>query len=198
MSKREVFTALPQKSRCNAKFWKGSRTARATTDKSTFYEISPNCSKNLCLNKCLVFFIRYYLRINVDFEGFSVQRCLEKWILCNDIVKSFETLFRDPSKALACFSNKLLIAKLQADGFNSTSLKLWSLAIEMFKVNKELAWDIFASIFKTRNKMNTTGAFFSNFSIPSINSVYNGTEIISFLGLKVWDIIPSKIKRKII
>ena len=33
-----------------------------------------------------------------------------------------------------------------------------------------------------------------HFSIPSVRSVYNGTESPSFLGPKVWDTVPTELK----
>ena len=33
------------------------------------------------------------------------------------------------------------------------------------------------------------------FSIPPVRSVYNGTESLSFLGPKVWDIVPTELKK---
>lgn len=47
------------------------------------------------------------------------------------------------------------------------------LVIQIFKVSKGLAPNIFASIFETRNKMNCKLASFSNCSMPFLNSVYN-------------------------
>ena len=34
----------------------------------------------------------------------------------------------------------------------------------------------------------------SHFSIPPVRSVYNGTENLSFLGPKIWDIVPTELK----
>ena len=34
----------------------------------------------------------------------------------------------------------------------------------------------------------------SEFSKPMVKSVYHGTESISFLGPKIWDILPEKLK----
>lgn len=62
-------------------------------------------------------------------------------------------------------------------------------AIEMFRVNKGIAPDIFANIFNTRNNM-------TNFTMPLMNSVYKKFETIFFLGSKLWDIIPLDRKGK--
>ena len=50
--------------------------------------------------------------------------------------------------------------------------------------------------FNARNNMNYNQRHFSNFTLPLVSFVYNGTETISFLGSKVWDKIPSKTKGK--
>ena len=34
----------------------------------------------------------------------------------------------------------------------------------------------------------------NSFKIPLVNTVYNGTEVVSFLGSKIWEFIPMKIK----
>ena len=50
--------------------------------------------------------------------------------------------------------------------------------------------------FNARNNKNYNRRDFSDFTLPLVNFVCNGTETISFLGSKVWDKIPSKIKEK--
>ena len=35
----------------------------------------------------------------------------------------------------------------------------------------------------------------SEFDRPKVRSVFNGTESISLLGPKIWDIVPSKLKQ---
>ena len=60
-----------------------------------------------------------------------------------------------------------------------------TIAVEMFKGSKALVKGIFATIFKTTNKINCNLYTFSNFSIPSVNSVFNGPETV---------FVPSEIK----
>ena len=64
----------------------------------------------------------------------------------------------------------------------------------MFKVFNNIAPPIFTEIFNKRNpsyqlRLN------SHFSTPPFRSAYNGTESLSFLGLKIWDIVPTELKR---
>ena len=59
-------------------------------------------------------------------KGFSAQHCLismlEKWKSATDNKKSFGALLTDLSKAFNCLSHELLIAKLNAYGFNMLAL----------------------------------------------------------------------------
>ena len=61
-------------------------------------------------------------------KGFSAQHCLisliEKWKKSIDNGGAFGALMTDLSKAFDCLSHELLIAKLEAYGFNEKSLKL--------------------------------------------------------------------------
>ena len=61
-------------------------------------------------------------------KGFSTQHCLisliEKWKKSIDNGGAFGALITDLSKAFDCLSHELLIAKLEAYGFDEKSLKL--------------------------------------------------------------------------
>ena len=61
-------------------------------------------------------------------KGFSAQHCLisliEKWKKSIDNGGAFGALMTDLSKAFDCLSHELLIAKLEAYGFDEKSLKL--------------------------------------------------------------------------
>ena len=57
-----------------------------------------------------------------------------------------------------------------------------------------IAPPIFTEIFNKRNP-NYQLCHTSHFSIPPVRSVYNGTESLSFLGPKIWDIVPTELKK---
>ena len=61
-------------------------------------------------------------------RGYNAQHCLialiEKWKKSVDNGRAFGTLFTDLSKAFDCLSHELLIAKLDAYGFDKNALKL--------------------------------------------------------------------------
>ena len=82
---------------------------------------------------------------------------------------------------------------------NSVSIhhkNIQALAIEMFKVKHKLCPDIISDIFKerTNNQYNLRNR--NDFVIPRVHTVYHGTESITYLGPKIWDIVPEEIKQK--
>ena len=52
-----------------------------------------------------------------------------------------------------------------------------------------------ANIFKLRKENPYNLRKVSEFSRPLVKSVYHGTESVSFLGPKIWDILPEKLKK---
>ena len=71
------------------------------------------------------------------------------------------------------------------------NLKLQKLAIEMFKneLFQPIVNELMDQRISSRNLRN-----YSNFGIRNVRSVYHSKEIISFLGLKIWGIVPSEFK----
>ena len=101
------------------------------------------------------------------------ERCLG--VICNDKISSFKEL-------------------LEGDGFVPThNRNLQILATEIFKVYNNIAPPMFKEIFNKRNP-NDPLRHTSHFSIPPVRSVYNGTESLSFLGPKNWDIVLTELK----
>ena len=64
------------------------------------------------------------------------------------------------------------------------------LAIEMFKVYNNLAPSIVSEIFLRNDNPHYKTRNVPDFIIPRTRSVYHGTESISVLGPKIWQIIP--------
>ena len=94
--------------------------------------------KGLCLNKCQnYFFCKYQCGFR---KGFSAQHCLvsvlEKWKSATDKKKSFGALLTDSSKAFDCLSHELLIAKLNAYGFNMSALRFVHSYLKSYVKNK--------------------------------------------------------------
>ena len=79
---------------------------------------------------------------------------------------------------------------------NSVSIhhrNLQVLATEMFKIHNGLSPDILNELFVPKRtsynlRRNDT------FERRQVHSVYNGTESLSFLGPKIWDLVPTEIK----
>ena len=67
-------------------------------------------------------------------------------------------------------------------------------AIEMFKVCNGLSPVLINDIFKLRGEQKYNLRKLSRFYRPKVNSVYNGTESLSFLGPIIWDLVPNELK----
>ena len=83
---------------------------------------------------------------------------------------------------------------LEKDGFVSIhEQNVQVLATEMYKISNGLSTPLMKDIFSiNRNPYNLRQN--SQFSRPRINTVYHGTESISNLGPKIWDLVPSNLK----
>ena len=64
----------------------------------------------------------------------------------------------------------------------------------MFKVSKNLAPPQMHDIFRLKDQPQYNLRCNSLFSRPLVKSVYKGTESLSFLGPKIWDILPDAYK----
>ena len=78
---------------------------------------------------------------------------------------------------------------------NSVSIHIRNiqrLAVEMFSCYNGLSPPLMNNILKAENSYNLRQV--SEFSRPMLESMYRGTKIISYLGPKIWDIPPEKLK----
>ena len=107
----------PQLSKIN------SRLQKITTDSLAFYLIYLKYMKDVFTTKCRL------TLINVGFaKDLNAQHCLvsmiEKWKESVDSGGAFGALMTDLSEAFDCLHHELLIAKLDAYGFDIKSVKL--------------------------------------------------------------------------
>ena len=73
------------------------------------------------------------------------------------------------------------------------TINLQVLVTEIFKVYRNLSPNIVAEIFRgRRNNYNLRHSWF--FSIPYVKTVYHGSESLSNLAPRIWDLIPSTLK----
>ena len=68
------------------------------------------------------------------------------------------------------------------------------LATEMFKVFKNLSPPIVADLFEVRQN-NYNLKHRSYFSMPNVKSVYHGSESLSKLGPRIWNLVPDTLKQ---
>ena len=67
------------------------------------------------------------------------------------------------------------------------------LATEFFKESKNLAPTIFSEIF-SKGSVQDNLRHNSEFSVPNVKSTFHGTEILSYLGPKIWDLVPKELR----
>ena len=103
------------------------------------------------------------------------ERCLR--IVYNDNKSSFKELL-ETDKSL-----QIQIKILQI------------LAIEIFKVYRNISSAIVRQLFQSRNNDYNLRQF-SQFELPNVRRVLCGTESISFLGPKIWNIVPNEFKKE--
>ena len=102
------------------------------------------------------------------------QRCLR--IICSDKQSLFEEL-------------------LEKDGSVSVHQRnLQVLATEIYKVRKDLSPAIITELFEHKEEHYYNLRNNAGFAIPAIRTVYHGSESISYLGLKIWNILPDRFK----
>ena len=81
--------------------------------------------------------------------------------------------------------------------YNSVSIHQQNLQIlvtGIYKVNKDLLLPLMRDIFNLRSEQIYNLRKSSQFFTPPVNSVYHGTKSVSFLGSKVFDLIPKVLK----
>ena len=80
---------------------------------------------------------------------------------------------------------------------NSVSIhlrNLQALATEMYRIKNDMAPELLNALFQNRTlpyNLRTN----SSFSVRQVHSAYHGTESLSFLGPKIWELVPEDIKQ---
>ena len=132
-----------------------------------------NAFFNSQFNYCLLIWMCHSRENNNKINRLH-ERCLR--IIYNDKRSSFNAL-------------------LEKDGsvsIHERNVKI--LATKMFKVSKNLAPPQMHEIFTLKNQPHYNLRYNSLFFRPLLKSVYKGTESLSFLGPKIWDILPDTYK----
>ena len=107
----------------------------------------------------------------------KINRLHERWmrLIYGDKTSSFEELLEQNKSA----------------SIHTRNLQM--LAIEMFKVYRSMSSPIFSELLRQRDICYDLRSK-SNFAVPNIKSVFHGSESISYLGPKIWDIVPLELK----
>ena len=123
-------------------------------------------------NYCPLIWMFHSLIINNKINRLY-KRCLR--LLYGDKSQSFEKL-SEQDKSVTIHTRNLQM-----------------LATEMFKVYQNISPPIFSEIFYQRD-INYNLRINSDFAMPNVRSVFDGSESISYLGRKIWDIVLLELK----
>ena len=63
----------------------------------------------------------------------------------------------------------------------------------MFKVYRNMSPTIFSELFRWRDISYNLRSN-SNFLVPNVKSLFHGSDSISYIGPKIWDIVPLELK----
>ena len=76
---------------------------------------------------------------------------------------------------------------------NTLEIYIFQRNLQFFKESKDLAPTIFNEIFSKRSvQYNLHHA--SEFSVPNVKNTFHSTELLSYLGPKIWDLVPKELK----
>ena len=103
------------------------------------------------------------------------DRCLQ--IIYNDKISTFKELLEKDNSVSVHYRN------------------IEALETESYKVANEMSPEKMNEIFQLRDKSHYNLRYTSEFIIPPIHSVYHGSESVSYLGPKIWDLISSLIRQ---
>ena len=103
------------------------------------------------------------------------ERCLR--VIYTDKTSSFEQLLENDNSVSIHHRN------------------IQTLATEMYKVTNGFSPEIMNEIFQIREESRYNLRYTSQFTIPPIHSVYNGRESVSYMGPKIWELIPPAFKQ---
>ena len=125
-------------------------------------------------NYCLLIWMFHSRNLNNNINRLH-ERCFQ--VIYNDKTSSFEQLLENDNSVSMHHRN------------------IQTLAIEMYKVTNGLSPEIMNELFQIREESRYNLRYTSQFTIPPIHSVYNGRESVSFMGPKIWRLIPPAFKQ---
>ena len=67
----------------------------------------------------------------------------------------------------------------------------------MFKVSRDLSPEIFNELFRLREQIFYELRQRLEFQIPWVYSVFSDTESVTFLGSKIWALVPNEMKQRV-
>ena len=138
-------------------------------------KILMNSFFNAQFNYCLLVWMLHSRRNNSIIRNLH-ERCLR--LIYNEKNSSYEELLTEDSSVSIHHRN------------------MQALATEFYKIKNGISPELFTEIFAREPESHYNLRWCNDFRIPSICTVYHGNESISFLGPKIWNILPDEIKQQ--
>ena len=136
-----------------------------------------------------------HLLLNAFFKV-QFNYCLVVWMFHSRSLNNKINRLHEPCLRIA-YNDKHSNFDVLLEKDNSVSLhhnNIHSLAIEMYKVANGISPEIMKDVFQIRNISQYNLRYAPTFVTENIHCFYNGSESASYLGSKIWEQIPTKIK----
>ena len=134
-----------------------------------------------------------------SFLNLQFNYCLFIWMLENRVINNTINCLHERYFRLLYGDKSSSFEKLLGQGKSVTihTRNLQILATEKFKIYRNISPPIFSEIFHQLGN-NYNIRINSDFAMPNVRFVFHGSESISYLGPKIWNIVPLELKESTI
>ena len=130
-----------------------------------------------------------------SFLNLQFNYCLFIWMFENRVINNTINCLHERYFRLLYGDKSSSFEKLLGQGKSVTihTRNLQILATEKFKIYRNISPPIFSEIFHQLGN-NYNIRINSDFAMPNVRFVFHGSESISYLGPKIWNIVPLELK----
>ena len=125
--------------------------------------------------------------------------CSLTWMFCGRKTNARTNHFHEIALRIVYRNNSLCFHQLlQIDkSYNIHHKNIQTLATELYEVKSNLSNQIMHEIFEKRQNVDYNLRFQTDFVLRVVNTIYFGLHSSRYFSLKIWDVIPEKIKNSL-